>query len=69
MIVALPVESVALFFKTYNNKPFANKCHGSYAINKGVYHLLTYLLSYLLNIKLSTRTLRPAPPLRIPKIV
>ena len=65
MIVALPVDSVALFFKTETNKPFANKCHGIYAINKGVSHLLTYLLI----IKLSTRTLRPTQPLRISKIV
>ena len=35
-----PVDSVALFFKSLTNKPFANKCHGIYAINKGVYHLL-----------------------------
>ena len=45
MIVVLPVDSFALFFKTLTNKPFANKCHGIYAINKGVYHLLTDLLT------------------------
>ena len=47
MIVAFPVDSVALFFKTLTNKPFANKWHGIYAINRGVYHSLTYLLTYI----------------------